>query len=167
MAQSFFYRLWWLFVLLLFQVLVCNQIHWLGYATPVIYVYMLCLQPLNTSRSAWLLWGFVTGLLADFFSETPGLGTASMVFASFFAPLLLRLFTPKDSLEDMMPGFRTLGGWNYTWYVLLLVALHQGVLLLLESLSFFNAKDMLYTYLGSTTLTVLLVLALERIRDRK
>lgn len=167
MAQSFFYRLWWLFILLLFQILVCNQVHWFGYATPVIYVYMLCIQPLNTSRSAWLLWGFVVGLLADFFSETPGLGTASMVFTSFFAPMLLHLFTPKDSIEDMVPGFRTLGVWNYTWYVVLLVALHQAVFLLLEFLSFFNVKEMLYTYLGSTTLTVLFILALEKMRGRK
>ena len=74
MMQSFFSRLLWAFILLVFQGLVFNHIHFFGYATPVIYVYILCLQPLNTSRYAWLLWGFAVGLGADFFSETPGSG---------------------------------------------------------------------------------------------
>ena len=56
MMQSFFSRLLWAFILLVFQGLVFNHIHFFGYATPVIYVYILCLQPLNTSRYAWLLW---------------------------------------------------------------------------------------------------------------
>ena len=54
MMQSFFSRLLWAFILLVFQGLVFNHIHFFGYATPVIYVYILCLQPLNTSRYAWL-----------------------------------------------------------------------------------------------------------------
>ena len=82
MMQSFFSRLLWAFILLVFQGLVFNHIHFFGYATPVIYVYILCLQPLNTSRYAWLLWGFAVGLGADFFSETPGLGAASMTLTA-------------------------------------------------------------------------------------
>ena len=92
MMQSFFSRLLWAFILLVFQGLVFNHIHFFGYATPVIYVYILCLQPLNTSRYAWLLWGFAVGLGADFFSETPGLGAASMTLTALCAPPLLRLF---------------------------------------------------------------------------
>ena len=95
MMQSFFSRLLWAFILLVFQGLVFNHIHFFGYATPVIYVYILCLQPLNTSRWAWLLWGFAVGLGSDFFSETPGLGAASMTLTALCAPQLLRLFTPK------------------------------------------------------------------------
>ena len=101
MMQSFFSRLLWAFILLVFQGLVFNHIHFFGYATPVIYVYILCLQPLNTSRYAWLLWGFAVGLGADFFSETPGLGAASMTLTALCAPPLLRLFTPKDCLEGL------------------------------------------------------------------
>ena len=85
MMQSFFSRLLWAFILLVFQGLVFNHIHFFGYATPVIYVYILCLQPLNTSRYAWLLWGFAVGLGADFFSETPGLGAASMTLTALCA----------------------------------------------------------------------------------
>lgn len=43
MMQSFFSRLLWAFILLVFQGLVFNHIHFFGYATPVIYVYILSL----------------------------------------------------------------------------------------------------------------------------
>ena len=107
------------------------------------------------------------GLGADFFSETPGLGAASMTLTALCAPPLLRLFTPKDCLEDMVPGYRTLGGWNYIWYVTLLVLLQQASVMMLEIFSFFSALDMLYTYLGSSALSIVLILVLERMRGNK
>ena len=167
MVQSFFTRLLWVVVLLLLQVLVFNHIHLLGYVTPVIYVYILCLQPLDTPRYAWLLWGFFTGLAADLFSGTPGVGAASMTLTAMCAPVLLHLMVPKDSVEDMVPDYYTLGRWKFVWYVLLLVLLQQAMFLVLEIFSFFNVLDMLYTYLGSSALTIVFILVLANMRGRK
>lgn len=166
MAQSFLSRLIWAVALWISQGLVFNQIHLWGYATPVAYVYILCLQPLNAPRYEWLLWGFATGLAADLFTETPGLGAASMTLAALVAPRLLSLFAPKDCVDDLVPGLKTLR-WKYVWYVSLLVLLQQGTALLLEFFSFFNAPDMLYTYLGSSALTIALILALDKMRGGK
>lgn len=167
MVQFFFNRLLWAIVLLALQGLVFNHIHFFGYATPIVYIYILCLQPLDTPRHTWLLWGFFTGLGADFFSGTPGVGAASMTLAALCAPPLLHLFAPKDSLEDMVPGYKTLGRWKYTWYVSLLVLLQQAAALALEMFSFHDVPDMVYTYLGSSALTIVLILALERTRGKK
>ncbi len=162
--RGFFNRLMWALALPVSQGLVFNHIRFLGYATPLIYIYILCLQPLNASRYAWLSWGFAVGLGADFFSETPGLGAASMTLTALCAPQLLRLFAPKDCVEDMVPSFRTLGGWKYFWYVTLLVLLQEACVVALETFSFFNALDMLYTCLGSSVLSLLLILSLEKMR---
>ncbi len=167
MMYSFLGRVIWGIVLLVVQGLVFNHISLFGYATPVIYIYMLCIQPQNTSRSAWLLWGFMTGLGADFFSGTPGVGAASMTLTAMCAPKLLHLFIPKDCLEDMVPGYGTLGTWKYIWYVTLLVFLQQAFALLLEIFSFFHIMDMFYTYLCSSLLSVLLILVLEKIRGNE
>ena len=90
-----------------------------------------------------------------------------MTLTALCAPPLLRLFKPKDCLEDMVPGYRTLGGWNYIWYVTLLVLLQQASVMMLEIFSFFSALDMLYTYLGSSALSIVLILVLERMRGNK
>lgn len=166
MVQSFFTRLLWCVALLLLQVLVFNHIHLFGYATPVIYVYILCLQPLDTPRYSWLLWGFFTGLVADLFSETPGVGAASMTLTAMCAPVLLRLMVSKDSAEDMVPHYSTLGNMKFIWYVVLVVLLQQAAFLMLEIFSFFNAWDMLCTYLGSSILTVIFILVLAGMRGK-
>lgn len=90
-----------------------------------------------------------------------------MTLTALCAPQLLRLFTPKDCLEDMVPGYRTLGGWKYIGYVTLLVLLQQASVMMLEVFSFFSALDMLYTYLGSSVLSIVLILVLERMRGNK
>lgn len=167
MVQSFLSRVVWGLALLIFQVLVFNHIHLFGYATPVIYVYILCLQPLDAPRYSWLLWGFLTGLSADLFSGTPGVGAASMTLTAMFAPVLLHLMVPKDSMENLVPGYQTLGRWKFVWYVVLLVLLQQAVFIVLEIFSFFNIPDMLYTYLCSSALTIVLVLVLAGMRSRE
>ena len=164
MARSFFSRLVWMAALVLLQALVFNHIHWLGYATPYVVVYILCLQPLDTSRCGWLLWGFFAGLASDFFSGVPGVGAVSMTLAAMCAPRILALFAPKDCLEDMVPGYLTLGGWKYVQYVSWLVLLQQAVAVVLEFFSFFNGLELLYTYLCSSALTVVLLLVLEKMR---
>ncbi len=90
-----------------------------------------------------------------------------MTLTALCAPNLLLLFTPKDCLEDMVPGYRTLGRWNYIWYVTLLVLLQQASVMVLETFSFFSTLDMLYTYLGSSALSIVLILAIERMRGNE
>lgn len=167
MAQNVFNRLGWALALVALQVLVFNHVHLWGYATPVVYVYVFCLFSLEASRSEWLLWGFLVGLVADIFTATPGLGAASMTFTALCAPVLLRLFTPKDGGEGLAPTYRTLGRWKYVGYVTSLVLCHQASMLLFELFSFFNPIDMLIAYVGSSALTLMLVLVLGRLQGKK
>ncbi len=165
MAYGFLLRIVWAMGLVLLQALVFNHIHLWGYATPVVCAYVLCLQPLRQSRSLWLLWGFCTGLASDLFSQTPGVGAASMTLAAFCAPPLLRLFAPKDSADDMVASYRTLGRWKYVGYVFALLLLQQGAAVLLEMFSFADTADLLITWVASVGLTLPLLLLMERMRS--
>lgn len=160
--HDFFRQLGWMVVLIALQVLFFNHICLLGYATPIAYVYILCLLPINLSRNSWLLWGFVTGFCADFFSETPGLGAASMTVAAMCAPGLVSLFAPKDILEEkrgVLPLFETSG----RRYAITLVLLHHAVYIVLEMFSFGHPLHMLYAWGSSCLLTILIILALARL----
>ena len=79
MNSIFLTRLFRLFILLLFQVLVFNNIHLLGYITPLVIGYMVVCMHRNASRIAVLVWGFVIGLLFDTFSNTAGMGAFFLV----------------------------------------------------------------------------------------
>ena len=77
------------------------------------------------------------------------------------------MFTPKDGGEGLAPTYRTLGRWKYVGYVTSLVLCHQAAMLLFELFSFFNPIDMLIAYVGSSALTLMLVLVLGRLQGKK
>lgn len=167
MTQNFLNRLLWTVILVALQALVFGQLCLFGYAAPSVYVYILCLLPLNTPRYVWLLWGFSVGFFVDLFSCAPGLGAASMTLTAMVAPLLLRLYIPKDTVEDYPPSFKQLGKWKYIWFVSSVVICHQACIVLLDFFSFFRFWDMIVAFLSSSLLTIAVVLLLAKIRESK
>lgn len=160
-------RLLQMLVLIAFQVLVLNHIHFLGYATPLVYVAFLLYFPLNANRIGTLFWSFVIGIILDAFSNTPGLTAASMVLAGFVQPNLLHAMAPKDAVEDMVPTYRSMGKWNHVRYIMLIMLIQEVCYFLLESFSFYNYRDLLLTFAGSYAITLVIVLTLESFRGRK
>lgn len=167
MVITFLQRLLWLVALVAAQMMVFNYIHLFGYATPLPYVFLLLIFPLNASRWSILLWGFVCGLLCDFVSLTPGLGAASMTLTAFLQPLLLKAMAPKDALEDMQASYSTLGFWGYVRYASILTLVFMLTYFLLMSFSFFHIVDLAIAFVSSWALTLLLCMAIESVRGSK
>lgn len=167
MLTIFFKRLGILLLLAALQVMVCNQLHLLGYATPLIGVLFLAYIPLNASRTSTLLWAFALGLAIDFFSGTPGQQSGALTLAALVQGPLLKALAPKESAEDMMPTFRTLGRTTHAYYLLTLTAVHHLAYYLLEFFAYFRAVDFLITLGSSIALTLVLLLSAESLRGHK
>ena len=150
--------------LALLQILVMNHIHFQGYATPLIYVEFLFFMPQNISRTGALLWAFAMGLIIDIFSNTPGISCAAMTLCGMIQPPLLRLMAPKDSIEGLIPTYRTMGRWTHVRYIFLLLTLHHLAYFALESFSFPVARDLLISFAGSLALSLILILSFEGLR---
>lgn len=161
MNTVFLQRLTRLSILLFFQVLVFNHIHLLGYITPLVLGYMIACFHRNSSRNSILLWAFSAGLLNDMFSNTAGMAAASCTLAAMMQPLLLGMFTPYNSAEDLTPTFRTLGFWKYVTYItLLMFVLHVAY----YALDAFTLRDWPLTLLsiaGATLLTTIIIVFIE------
>lgn len=167
MIVTFFKRLLQMLGLLALQVLVCNHIHLLSYATPMVYVLFLAYFPLDSHRIGNMCWAFVMGLLLDICSNTPGEAAAALTMASFIQWPLLRAMAPKESVEDMVPNYVTMGRWNHVRYLILLTVVNHTVFFLLESFSFFNPIDLLITWSSSLALSLVLMFTMEIVRGRK
>ena len=151
-------------VLCLAQALVFNQIHLLGYAMVLLYVYFVVTIPRNYPRWATLLWSFFLGLAVDVFSNTPGMAAASLTLAGFLQPYVLELFLPREAPEKMKSSIATLGVVKFLTYASILVFVHCLVFFSLEALTFFNWEQWLLSIVGSTVLTLVILMALESIR---
>ena len=109
MIITYIHRIGWFIGLVLLQVLILNNVHIAGYATPFLYIYFILKFDSGTSRNELMLWAFFFGLTIDVFADTPGMNAAATVLLAFLRPSLLRLFTPRDNLDSFIPSFKTIG----------------------------------------------------------
>lgn len=166
---EFFNRIIWFLLLLFLQVLVFNHIHILEYTTPLVYIYLILLFPLGTSRWRLLLWGFLLGFCIDTFSNTPGVASSTLTLMAMIQPMLLKVFVPRDATEELKwhPAAGTMGWGAFIRYLACGVLLYVTMFFLLESFSFFNETILLYSIGGSTLLTILILIAFEGIRNSR
>jgi hypothetical protein len=167
MLGTFLKRLLLMALFLMLQVLVFNHVQILGYATPLICIYVILLFPLNTPRWQILLWGFTLGLLDDIFSNTPGMNAASLTLVAMLQPILLKIFGTKDFVENEdspEPSGKTMNWSHFMRYVAVAVFINQVSFYLLEAFSFFNPMELAINIASGTVMSFLIILAIEGVR---
>lgn len=164
MLITFFKRFCWLWLLVLIQALILNNIQLFGYATPFLYVYLLLKFNVDMSRSSLLLWGFCLGLAVDVFSNTPGVNAAATVLLAFVRPFFIQLFSPRDCSDNFSPGIRSMGTIPFLKYVFLALLVHQTALFAILAFSFTHFLDLSLRIVSSTLMTVLCIWSIENVR---
>jgi rod shape-determining protein MreD len=86
-------------LLILFQVLLFNNIQFSGYVNPYVYIMFILLLPVEIPGWLLLLLSFFTGMIIDFFSGSPGMHSFASVLAGFVRPYVLRIISPRDGYE--------------------------------------------------------------------
>jgi len=164
MVFTYLKRIEWFVILVLLQVLILNNIHLAGYATPFLYVYFILKFKTDTSRNELMLWAFFMGLTIDIFSNTPGLNAAALVLLAFFRPLALNLFMSREAQDNIEPSFTSMGISPFVKYIITCVVLHHTALFAIESFSFFDLGSLLLKFVSSSVLTILCIMAIDGIR---
>ena len=132
-------------IVILFQVMVMDNVMINGFMIPYIYILFILLMPFETPRWMQLLAGFLLGMGIDLFVGTLGMHTAATVLISFVRPYLLKLLAPRDGYEpDTFPRIHFYGFLWFLKYTLIIVVIHHFVLFYLEV---FQLKDFLSTLL--------------------
>lgn len=163
MIITYIHRIGWFIGLVLLQVLILNNVHIAGYATPFLYIYFILKFNSGTSRNELMLWAFFFGLTIDVFSDTPGMNAAATVLLAFLRPSLLRLFTPRDN-QDNLVSFKSMGITPFLKYTTASVFIHSLALLSIEFFSFSGIWLLLLRVALCTVLTVTCIVAVEGIR---
>lgn len=168
MSPSLFSYIAWFIVLIAAQVIVCNHIHLLGYAMPMIYLYFIMILPSTIARWALLVLAFVLGFVVDLFSNTPGMASSALLLTALLRPVVLTVFAPAERSDGaLVPSVRTMEWGGFTRYTVGITLLHTTTFYLIETFSFFHLADLLWSIFSSTLLTSLLILALEMLRNKR
>ena len=136
-------RLKWFIGLVLIQVLILNQMHINGYATPYVFIYFILKFHSRVSQNELMLWAFFLGLTVDVFCNTPGMNAASATCLAFSRNTFLKMVTLRSLDEDFEPGIKALGISAFLRYILLSCILYCTLFLMIDNFSFFNLPVLL------------------------
>ena len=155
-------------LLVLFQVLIFNNIELGGYLNPYIYVLFILLLPFETPAWALVVIGFLLGLSIDIFSETLGMHTAATVFMAFLRPYVLSFFAPRDGYETgTFPRVFYYGLQWFVKYSIILIFAHHLMLFFLERFTLDEFFGTFFRIILSTLFTTLLVVLSQYFVFRK
>lgn len=167
MIYSYLGRIRQIMIILALQVLVFDYIHLWGYATPLLGVMVVVYSPLSDNRVTNLVMSFMAGIVMDMFTNSPGVAAASMTLASFVQHPLLEMMVPKDSDENMLPSWHTMGMSSYSAYLAIMLAVYHVAYFVLEVFSFINPVDMIISIVSSYVLSFILAMSFELFRFAK
>jgi rod shape-determining protein MreD len=155
-------------LLILFQVLLFNNIQFSGYVNPYVYVMFILLLPVEIPSWLLLLLSFATGLIMDFFSGSPGMHSSATVLAGFVRPYILRVISPRDGYEPGSdPSMLTYGFRWFLTYTLLIVLVHHTALFYLEVFRFADFFRTMLRVLLSSLFSITFILLIEYYRRGK
>ena len=153
--------------LVLLQVIVLNQINFLGYVNPYLYVLFILIFPLSGNKSLLIILSFLLGLSVDIFSDSGGIHAAASVFVAYIRPVILK-FSFGVSYEYNMVKINKVPLAERMTYITSIVLLHHLVLFSLEIFSLSHilllVKSTLFSGIFSIILIVCTLLLFSRER---
>jgi len=151
--------------LLLVQVVVCNNINFLGYINPYIYIVFIFLFPIRDSRIVLLLISFLLGMLVDMFSDSGGVHATAAVTLAYARPLLLKMSFGM-LYEHQSVKFSNTDIGSLITYVGLGTLLHHFILFSLEVFNISNIllilKKTLFSGIFTIILSILIIVLFSR-----
>lgn len=144
------------FVLLLaVQIIIFNNMNFLGYISPFPYILFIILYPVNGNKSGLLIASFLLGLIMDMFSNSGGIHTTACLVLAYFRPFIFK-FSFGLSYEYQTIKLNDVLTPERFSFILLSVVIHHLILFILEAFQFSFILDILLRTLLSTVFTLIL-----------
>ena len=126
-------------VLVLVQVLILNQVNFLGYINPYLYPLFILVFPLTGSKNSLIFLSFILGLTIDMFGDSGGIHAAASVFIAWIRPVVLKYsFGVSYQLNTLKISTAPLS--KQIVYIISMVLFHH---LVLFSMEIFNVNQIL------------------------
>ncbi|MCK5678519.1 MAG: rod shape-determining protein MreD [Flavobacteriaceae bacterium] len=144
--------------LILLQIIVLNNINFLGYINPFLYILFIFLYPIKKIDSVLIFLSFFLGLSIDFFSNSGGINAAATLFIAFVRIPVLKSVIGKREIDyssitlKRMPFIKT-----YT-YIIILTLMHHFIVFGLEYLKWNDFGIIITKTLLTSIFTIILIM---------
>lgn len=167
MNSALLYNLARFILLLAAQVLIFNNINFLGYINPFPYILFIILYPVNGNKYGLLMASFLLGLLMDMFLNSGGVHATSCLVLAFFRPAIFK-FSFGLSYEYQTVKINDVLTPERFSFILLSVVLHHVILFILEIFTIDFFLNIVVRTLVSTLFTIIIsILIIYLIKPNK
>ena len=154
--------LWLVPIYILIQILLLNNIQFISYINPLVYLVLIIALPQNTEKWFIILYAFLIGILLDLFEGNIGLNSSSIVFIGFITPYLHKVLIPKNSIDEKDKlNLQVLGIKTFSVYAMSVIFIHHTFLFTLEHFSSSGIIFLLFKILLSSIITFIIILIFQ------
>ena len=152
--------------LVIVQVTICNNVNFLGYINPYIYILFVAYFPIKRdSRPLFIFLSFLIGLCIDFFSDSGGIHATASLTIAYVRPVFLRS-TFGNAYDYQTLKITHAAFLQQVVYLAFMISTHHLILFFLEILSFTHILLILKKTLFSGIFTLILSLILFYLFNR-
>lgn len=147
------------------QVLLIDQLQWLGIVHPQIYILCLLMLPIRMPQWADMLIGAALGLVMDIYANSLGMHISACVAIMYFRRLLIPRFVSESERisGDICSGsIGTIAMWQMTG---ILVLIHHLMIGILSAWSFAHFGMTILSILVSSLISFLLIIGYDKIHS--
>ena len=144
--------------LILLQIVVLNNINFLGYINPFYYIIFVFLYPLKKIDSSFILLSFFLGLFIDIFSNSGGTNAAATLFIAFIRIPVLKGILDKRELEYSSLSIQKLPFYKSLTFIAVLTFIHHFIVFSLEYFKWSNFKIIITKTALTSIFTIVLLL---------
>ncbi len=159
MNSALFMNIFRFLLLLTVQIIIFNNMSFLGYISPFPYILFIILYPVNGNKYGLLLASFFLGLILDIFSNSGGIHTTACVVLAYYRPYIFK-FSFGVSYEYQTVKLNDVLTPERFSFLLLAVLIHHITLFVLETFQISFFFDTLLRILLSSTFTILICVIL-------
>lgn len=153
-------------VLMLIQVLILNNLQFLGICHPYIFIMFLIMMPITFPQSLDMLLGVGCGLIMDAFCNSLGVHMAACVLITFLRrPMISNLVMDVDRLNSEINS-RTIGLIGFLKYAIVLILLYHTMVVLLSAWSFIHIGLNFLQIILSSLVSGLLIIGYDILRNK-
>ena len=153
-------------VVYVLQILLVNNLHFMGVVDPCIYILALLALPAEVNKLWQLLIGFAAGFIMDIFCNSMGVHTLACTTLMFARPYLIGWLVQEDERLVGSITSQTLGWETYIKYIAFATVCPHTLVFLLSAFTFRAFWLTLIQIIVSSLLTILLIIGWEAIRKK-
>lgn len=143
------------------QAVFFNNMVLFNVALPIVFIYIIISLPITYSSIAATSIGFISGLIVDIFSDTPGVNALCCTLLAFMQHTVFHLYVSTDiDLAEQRPSPRNMGAGAYMKYALTMVVIYCIMLFGIEAAQVFNLRLFILRVIFSSVYSFIIIYAI-------